>query len=706
MTASRRHRSPRTTRQHRGGLPSSGVRAGQSGDRPDLKVTVFSDAGPLDSLLTTNEAAEILGVTPSRVFQLVRRGTLAPPIHRHGIRLWRRLDLTATLATRAGCTTSAAFGLLTPAERPLAIVCDQVVEYSPHRSLRSQAVMHLRIWDSTPGAPENAAGPYPADPHPAGLPGGGLHTDVVHAGGPDARGLDAGGLDAGGAGAGRDRRVVVLLGHLHDVPLVPDQAVAEVLDRWLPVGAEPHSVLWCITGHGGRGYVPGGDPVVESLLLTWDSRPGDTVGRVPVPSARPDLHTGPLSFAELAAVLGTSVDCFPAELYTPDTVGEHARTGRPVQVAVDSAGVAETTAALARLDAHTRLPLQPDPQRRRDATQAGIELAEDLHGRLALSGATGRDPSAVGAAPTGARWAAHAVPSALTAEQAALLERYQITVLPTTAEGEPERLAFLDRLWAWAARVGPHGDDPDPGLHAALSTAAALVATAVWMRRSERDGRFATRPRPPHEVRVLEVTGTVADYLHQLDVVDVAADPDLRRRARALDADLPIDPDRPPRHGLDHDGTLVAYPAHPVRTAHVTRTGGSGELPDLATVEWPLRFTHRDYRGVVAVADAAVDSEDGPVFLRWPDRTLTPLPSRHHGSLRPAWRFGVAPPAARALAVDLADLLACAATPAASSGDGRPTADTGSSRVESIEAALSDPVHQRGLELPLANYLD
>ena len=139
--------------------------------------------------MTASAVAKRLGVSRSRVYQLVRTGQLpAPRVVDARTRVWDETDVATFAARREGRTVSGLASALSAAHAPLPRVQDEVVECAlpPESMLGVASVsLHLRVWD----------GPAP-----------------------------------------EGRRVVVVIGYLSDdLPPTVEQASGDIARRWLPV---------------------------------------------------------------------------------------------------------------------------------------------------------------------------------------------------------------------------------------------------------------------------------------------------------------------------------------------------------------------------------------------------------------------------------------------------------------------------------------
>lgn len=562
------------------------------------------------------QAAQALGVPRRRLRRLVRDGQLRAPRpggDRAGVGA-SRAEIDTLADTRAGQVASVNPDDLAAAPVTLTRTLDRVVDdentLSSGETIQQQ--VHVRVWDGL--APEG-------------------------------------------------RRVVVVLGELPGTHIDPFTAPARIAARWLAVPA-PEAVWVLFRPHDTAELAR-----IEWLHLEWDHthphRPRRD-GPAPAVEVR-DARTRSLTFTALEALIGEPVEGYPAAAYTPETIGRFTRHGHTVDVAPDNVGLARLTRAIATLDgtAHalehhgpSTAPHRAGDARPGDARVGAALLADEIRVRWDLRDGLAHDATSSG--PRGSfdaprRWAARIVPITHTAEHAAVLERYP-EPCPVEPEQRGEWEALLARWWAWADEVGPHADRPDPELHSALETAASVLLHWLGVLDRKQHGRDAPdQPHRPSEVRTYTVRGeTDQDFLDRLTPVDPIGQPGagsvLRRRARAV-ADRFTNHRRWALHelcfGYDRDGHLVAVEPHP----------GPGYRTRDYAVEWPLGPLPDPLPGDAAlVADGGPG--DRPVYIRWPDHSLAPLPGRPDGQIHAGWNFGYSGSGPDALAADIGTRLA------------------------------------------------
>lgn len=603
-------------------------------------------------------AAWMLGVSQRRLRRLVRDRTLSAPQPRDGAEPgWSRAEVDAVADMLAGRVTSVDVVELVDAPVALTRTLDRVIddEFVLHDGQAVVQQLHVRVWDGL--APEG-------------------------------------------------RRVVVVLGVLSGAVVDRVGAPARIAARWLPVPAP--EALWVLF----RPAEDGAFARLDGLRCYWDHdhphqlRPAAYA--TPGGAAR-QVDTRSLTFARLEAVIGQPVECFPAAAYTADTVARYARHGRTVDVVHDDLGLARFTRAIVTLEdvvhgladgltgtegaaaAAGGEAAASGESRVRDARAGVALLADEIRVRWDLRAGLAHDGTStwVSGPGEGPRcWGARIVPVTDGGEHAGLFDRYP-DPFPVGDDDRVDRLALLTRWWEWADEIGPHSDRPDPALRAALDTAAGVLTH--WLAVRGR-GSGPAAPEQPHrrsEVRTYTVHGDLdQEFLDRLIPADPVGQPGagaaLRRRARAVAAPF-TNHHRWALHelqfGCDRDGHLVAAEPYPA----------AGYRSRDYAAEWPLGAMAEPLpEDAALVSDAG--NGDRPVYIRWPNRTLSPMPGRPDGQVHAGWNFGYSGSGPDQLAEDIVTLL--------STGDVRD--DAGLRRVV---AELSRDHHQPRMNLSVSELI-
>lgn len=509
------------------------------------------------------------------------------------------------------------------------------------------------------------------------------------------------------------RRVVVLIGLMSGHHGGHENSAMAVARQVLDVPAQ--QVVWLV-----HHPLVWGSGTVGNPVLIW---PGAASGLQAMIRNRDMTPTqfawGPVTWAEIEALVGERVECYQRVGYTAATIEEWQRRRDTVAVVEDTIGMQWRLGAIDLLDRRVgNEDHRTTAARRMDAVAGATLLAEQLRETLSEverapiddgTRATFGEPSRV--------WATRRVTPTPNGAESVLLSRYPgpftapdtvpdtagdlphhaaaeggpaepattWTAPPDSLEGEDLHrftgmVALLDRLQSWRDDVDDAAFEPDPNLVAALDGVERALGWELWLlryrARQVHPGGFgrvpAEIPAAPSrsQTRAYAVVGPT-DHAFLAGLSRVGPDDTLpehgpgvpaarRRRLQArLDRDAElyrVDPTRA-WFGLDPHGHLVAFaPALDNDRGRPTRNDPGGER-GILVAEWPLHPPPEPIPDdAVVVADGAPG--DRPVYLQWPSGSLTPWPGGPRRSISTMWNFG--PDGGTGLAGDLVEVLAAA----------------------------------------------
>lgn len=550
--------------------------------------------GRMDEMTTREpmviaDVAVRLGVSPTRVRQLVSQGVLpAPSELSPRVQVWAPLDVETTRARLRGETVSLHACLMDRPVAPLTPTVDRIMRYTGV---------------TTPGAA--------------------VHVRVFTGTGPEGH------------------RTVVLLGCLDEsigFQRVIEDLVVLVADRYL--SGDSASALWLQ-------YVPAdshfGQPV-RNLVLTYEAPARSRFRRDTDRPALPVPHWRPSSWAELERVVGGSVEAYPRHGYRADVVEAWLRTGAPVDVVYDPDGLRDYVRALVTLDATSDGAVVED----RDVIEwccgflayQAREIERWAYTPRSEGGGASPWDDGTGQGRLGypATWAARLVPPRISSAERRLIDAYMPAVVDRGLPGgDPDRAAVVvTELQRRIEAVGHFaGDDADPRLREVLEFVERQITGAA---ESTAPG-FRQRTRPPHLPIVFDIAPLDRRYL----TCEVTWDQDgeLTPMRRCLFSLLSqhdwagAGDIRPLSFGRDRDGNEVAVVGDPA-TLTV-----NNDQPVYFAIAWPTypRTQKPLTQDAVIVAEDSEERGDLPVYLVDSDGRLTPLP-RHPLAPHDGWNFG------------------------------------------------------------------
>jgi predicted DNA-binding transcriptional regulator AlpA len=540
------------------------------------------DAG----LLSTNQVAEALGVSPARVRQLHGEGLLPPPIDL-GARVgaWHWTDIAVIKAQRDGATTSPLASLLTTADQPLTRIREQMIQVE---AMSGPRPVHLRVWQC-----DTAEG----------------------------------------------ERTVALLGSLdHGVDVVGQlDACVETTAALLRRPAE--AITWFVY----RPYVEYHMHRQQVEHLIVGPSPTDVEGRGRGPWVRlaraarqprgaverPMRWRRASTLGEVERLIGGRIEAYPGPAYRPEIVEDWQRRRRTIEVTLDTIYFEEFLRAITNLQwvtTETR-----DPQRLDDIRLAMWLMADEVRNRLDLERRNFDDGTAQHTAPNApaaywpGTWAARLVlPRPDQAEQD-LLDQYPTEFrIPKAPAEHGELRGLLARLRSWAEDVDPYSGRHDPALFTALSTATNLLGFYLGVY----DEQFRENDHPD-TAPALYMVGGQHDRAYLRSVTWLDRPPKRERAYHRLRAELGLEESPRLRYGHDARGALVIH--------------DPADVPDSPwseryATEWPLR---PPAEGIPAGSEIVADAGRGdrPAYILEPGGRITPLPKvpdRVHSQ----WSFG------------------------------------------------------------------
>lgn len=381
-------------------------------------------------LITAQQAAEILGVTDSRVRQMVGEGALRPVYRGGRSQLFWRAEIMAYLRRKDSSQVARS---LPPASRPLRLVVDTVIQDpAPWTGdMITDKPLHVRI--------------YRSDNDPAGTQ---ESRTVVLLSEPVGRGLRV-----------LINRIEQIVATVADRFL--DGAIADAVwvDVWPPDHWSEHDV-WT-TG------------VRLSNILLHRNGSGHDADWSPTWS--------PMTIEELGQVLGgATVDWFEWNSYRPALINRWQRTGRPVEVIVDREGIQPV------VEAYRQLQETSHP-----AAEAARRALLHRTAMLWSSAVRQRDmekdyPLDLRASDDTERREAN---TSIRCDY--VLPDDVLAALPNLADDETATLAETSRalaqLHAWLDDVDEWADEPAPRLAGAVGLA--VEAQTSWDRMADPDRR-------------------------------------------------------------------------------------------------------------------------------------------------------------------------------------------------------------------------
>lgn len=534
------------------------------------------DAG----LLSTNQVGEMLGVSPSRVRQLLGEGILPPPVDL-GARVgaWQMADIAAIKAQRDGQVTSPLASLLTAADQPLTRIRDEMIEVEALTGLRP---VHLRAWrgDATEG-----------------------------------------------------ERTVVLLGSLHHSVDVGGNLDACVQAAAALLHTPTEAIAWFVY----RPYLEYDthyQQVQHLIIGAGEPDDDETGGRrrwfrvLQRRGPRPMRWRRPSTLGEVERLVGAPIEAYPGPAYRPEIIEEWQRRRRAIEALTDTLDYAELTQAITHLQWTTATV--DDPDRRDDLRQAMWLLADEVRNRLTYERRGFHDGTEPRRRLDGTpsywpdTWAARLVlPSPDQAEQATLDAYPTEFVIPKDPAEHGELRALLARLLAWTEEVDPYSGRHDPPLFTALSTATGLLSFYLGVY----DPEFR-KNNHPDTVPLRLLVGGKHDRAYLQSVTWLEQPPKQERAYRRLHAELGLSAGPDLRYGHDARGALVIHDP------------GKRDSPgsESYATEWPLRPPPE---GIPAGAEIVADAGTGdrPAYILEPAGRITPLP-RVPERVQSQWSFG------------------------------------------------------------------
>lgn len=514
---------------------------------------------PFFPFLTAKQVAERLGVSDSRVRQLVGEGRLPQPVPGLPRMLFHDSDVEAYL--RPGRSTGRASLVLAQDEptQPLRLTVD-VVSYLPSSWDDMRSPVHVRLYQ---GAGRNVA----------------LLTEPVEHG------------------------LSILINRVEDVVSMLEQDLLE------PMRLSAADVTW-VHIYPDQSRPDGPDDISNVVLTESDG-----------PQRWRNPGWPPLSPDDLAKLLGGAhVDQWRWDHYTPELIQAWQRTGRPVEVVHDVAGVRPYAHALHALQSTGRQ--HGIPAEVLDAAETALLHAIALRtSPAALGAATAEDQRITRATNT-----CRLIPYELPGDVADRLPDLEHPLFPALQESLVAREAMHDALML----VDSYADRPDPVLFDALDHAVAAQDSLLTHLTGGAAGVPTRRDR--FTCRWFDVAGDLdRTYLSSCKWLPATDDPRTTacpsvpgHLARRL-----VSGDEPAQFGTDPDGNVVAR-----RTARNDRERTS------FVVAWPTRYPVDPPlpSEVHLRADPTAGSGgDRPVYLvrRGQNIGLLPHPDRLSG-----WSYG------------------------------------------------------------------
>ena len=535
-------------------------------------------------VVTTQQAAEILGVSASRVRQLCGEGALRPASRAERTLLFWRSEVAAYAS---GPLTSLTARTMPPLSEPMRLVVDTVLT-NPARcpwDLGEAHSLHVRI--------------YRSDPVPA----------------PQAQPL----AQQRGRGASTSPRTVVVLsepiGDGLRILTTRIERIAEVVsERFLNDPA----------------YT--GDPVLDAVWVdvtpprdgfsqAWST--GVTIRNILLsrPEARWRTAWAPMTVHELELLLGAAqIDWFEWNSYTPELIGQWQRARRPVEVTVDPKGLRPGVLAYQSLDG---------------VTHPGAETARNAI-LYRLAGLDGIAP-VPWSSEVGDNKGAEEAPTINTTVRRDFHIPTQIRdLLPDTSQapGSTGQLRHdAECLQAWLDKIDQWSDSPDVTLSQAVRIAVEAASTREKRAHSHQPNQAeAIGDFVLTTVHLLHRSWD-QEYLQQItwQATDPADDTRLalseRRLIRQLNA-----------HASKHDADGDAQVGRDVMGNWVVRSGRVDQSREstTCTIAWPTLYGDSPLPPGVQVV-AVGDDGDRPVYLARHGRLIGLLPQT--GEFSP-WNFG------------------------------------------------------------------
>lgn len=540
--------------------------------------------------LTAEQVAQRLGVSSTRVRQLVRERKLAEPMALSDrVHLWWPVDVEAAKALMAGQVMSVRADLLDELETPLTRVADHIVRYP----LRSEpAVVHVRIWSGN--GPEG-------------------HRTVVL--------------------LGSMRETVGIQSRIEDiVTIVSDRFLRGRADQavWLEYNPDRHAshLLNLLLEYP---LLTGPEPRARAgwnqlLANRFGAQQDD--GESP---ARPYPHWSPSDYSELERIVGGPVEAYPKTAYTVATVEAWQSGHAMVDYIYDPFGLTDDASALSVLadvasaDSHVATARRACVLLARECKQKIEDYARneswwDDGTRPAFDDHRRREGS-----PT--VFAARLVqPTFSQREQNIVAAHIQL------ADDSPEGAlrVLLQQIWRWSDETGECGGaHADPVIHQALATAERCLT-----RRLNKSHRHR-----PTMVRAYDITEVEARFLRD-DVVWAEPSgnptPAHRELTKALLwlSNSPIGDELLDRveFGFERRSQLL------VARRRGQAPGAAGGLPEFA-MQWPNDPVSDLREGDSIVAANSKFRGDLPVFVEHADGSLEPL-ARDPEHPYDGWNFG------------------------------------------------------------------
>lgn len=543
---------------------------------------------PDKAWLSTNQVAEVLGVTPGRVRQLHGDGVLPPPIDL-GARVgaWYWSDIRAIKAQREGRCTSPLASMLNPPDQALTRIRDEVVEIE---AMTGHRPVHLRVWQG-----EAAEG----------------ERTVVLLGSLD------GSVDVSSY---LDMSLQAVIGILH----IPLESITWFLYRPRVEHSRIHSqtVQHLIVGESGRN-----DDDEPAGLRRW-FRPVRLRERnrwIP-----PMRWYRPSTLAEVEQLVGAPVEAYPGSAYRAEVIESWQRRRRTIEVTRDEIYFEQLMRSIAHLQWETAKE-QGHPDRLADLQSAMWLMADEVRTRLDYvrrgfdDGTQPRERPDQPGAYWPDTWAARLVLPRPDHDEQVLLDQFPSHfAIPKDPADHGKLRGLLARLRSWAESVDPYSGRHDPPLFSALSTANNLLAFYL----STYDEDFRENDHPDTTPVRLDVAGK-HDRAYLQSVNWLRGPAKQERSYRRLHAELGLKELDRLRYGLDGRGKLVIH--------------DPGKDPDSPwsenySTEWPLRPGEEGIpAGSMIVADAG--DGDRPAYILDPSGRITPLP-KIPDRIHAQWNFG------------------------------------------------------------------
>ncbi|CAM3456275.1 helix-turn-helix domain-containing protein [Tsukamurella hominis] len=570
---------------------------------------MVNDSGPAQ--IDSAAAAQILGVVPSRIRQLVSAGKLTPIDPGSRPHSFRRSDVERL----AGRTSTTDARDLSPAPAPLTRLQDVVMLDVPLWASETVGA-HVRVFQ--------------------GAAAEGTRTVIIV-------GRMTGGFSGGyslpdtGWAAITDRITARYLPRPEDA-LNASWILFEPTDsRELRVQTEYEALLFDTT--------PNPDPDAGSRGLPWWPKrrtAGD--GGAPAAPQLKDPRYLPLSVREVEALIGQPLEYYPVEAYWPQVIEDYLKTGKPVVYTYDGARGTHVGDLFDNLTVLTRGGGQQVPEDLQE--RAAAHIADEIRMRSKYLDDLAWDDGS-----------GHADEQVRPSVMAARLERYRLSRTqwklidglagsvpewPWSDEVAMQAVRDMVTLQDLASSVDQFSASPDAALEDAAGETAGLIRHYVMAHDYRASGHPAAEslderyPRKRHHASVFRV-GSPANwdsrYLDSVSWDDEYRDarrPGLTLRSTSerdrneLAAALPSG--ARVRFGVDFEGNPVA------------RVDSDGPDGDTFAVLWPLLFGD-----VYLPAGARLVADRGeygarPVYLVDADgMAIRPLPITTPGN---GWQFG------------------------------------------------------------------